>query len=273
MRSIVVTALVVAGSFAVDALAADPPATLGWDATLHYVTVQAPLFQRVSKLRLRVTYGRKVVYDRAVPLPSDCIADGCRLGSGSNGRAFELVDLGSRKGPTALIWLSTSGAHCCSIVRAVSIPEGALAAKNFGNSGARLTVLDGSRVFVSADDRFAYLFTAFASSGFPIQIWRFRDGRFTAVTRLHPEQIAADAARWWKLTQGAIRSRGEARGVFAAWAADTCALGRKAAVRRELAARVASGVFSPSRGEPDGVTGAQYATALLRKLKAWGYCG
>ncbi len=127
-------------------------------------------------------------------------------------------------------------------------------------------------MLVSADDRFAYLFTSFASSGLPVQIWSLRNGRFSDATRLFPETIAADAARWWKASQQARRSRGEARGVFAAWAADTCALGKRATVRRELAAGVAAGVFSPPRGEPDGPTGARYAAALQRQLTAWGYC-
>ena len=272
IRLLLATVLVVAGAFAVDAHGADSPAADGWDATLNYVTAKDPTFQRVSKLRLRVTYSGAVIYNRAVPLPRDCLVDGCELGAGSNGRAFQLVDLGSSKGPAALIWLWTGRAHCCTIVRAVSIPDGAAAAKNFGNPGARLAVVDGSRVFVSGDDRFNYLFTSYASSGVPLQIWRFRNGRFSNVTSSYPDQIAADAARWWKFVLREGRTRGEVRGVFAAWAADTCALGNAAVVRRELAARVAAGVFSPLRGEPDGLAGAQYAAALLRKLGAFGYC-
>lgn len=274
LRLIVVTGLVVAGAFTVDALGAGSGAADGWNATLDYVAVEPPSFPRVSKLRLRVTHRGAIVYNRAVPLPRAC-RQGCQLGFvsfGSKAGAFQLVDLGSSKGPTALIWLATGGAHCCSIVRAVSIPDGTLAAKNFGDPGARLRLLGGSRLFVSADDRFAYLFTSFASSALPLQIWRLRDGGFSDLTRQFPAQIAADAARWWKLTQRADRSRGEARGVFAAWAADSCALGRKAAVRRELAARVVRGVFSPPRGEHAGFTGARYGAALLRTLKAWRYC-
>ena len=272
IRLLVATALVVTGAFAVDALGAGSPAAEGWDATLDYTAVKAPLFPRVSTLRLRVTHSGVVVYNRIVPLPHDCVADGCRLGSAAGGPAFQLVDFGSTKGPTALIWLWTGGAHCCTVVRAVSIPDGATAARNFGDPGARLTVLHGQRVLLSADDRFAYLFTSYASSGLPTRLWRFRNGRFADVTLMFPEQITADAARWWKATGQARRSQGEARGVFAAWAADTCALGKKADVRRELAIAVAAGTFSPPRGEPGGQTGAEYATALQRKLTAWGYC-
>jgi hypothetical protein len=272
IRLLVATALVVTGAFAVDALGAGAPAAEGWDATLDYAAVKAPLFPRVSRLRLRVTHDGVVVYNRIVPLPRDCVADGCRLGPAAGGPAFQLVDFGSSRGPTALIWLWTGGAHCCTVVRAVSIPDGATAARNFGDFGARLAVLRGQRVLVSADDRFAYLFTSYASSGAPVQIFRFRGGRFITVTRQFPDAIAADQSRWWRLTQRARRSQGEARGVFAAWAADTCALGKKADVSRELAIAVAADAFSPPSGEPGGPTGAQYASTLLRKLTAWGYC-
>ena len=268
LRLIAGAALVVAAVAAVDAPGSGAAADPGWDGTLTYAVVQPPAFQRVSNLHLRVTRGGRVVYNRRVALPRQCLPNGCELAR----RPFELVDLGSVTGPTALIWLWTGGVHCCSILHAVSMPDGRSASKNFADPGARLTISHGVRVFVSADDHFAYLFTSFASSGLPVQIWRFRDGRFSDVTRLSPERIAADAARWWKVTQRARRARGEARGAFAAWAADTCALGKEAEVRHELARAVAAGVFSPPRGESGGPTGARYAAVLRAKLSAWHYC-
>lgn len=272
-RLVVLATFVVVGSFASGASGGGgTPADPGWDATLNYSAVQSAAFPRVSKLHLRVTRQGAVVYDRIVPLPQDCIAKGCKLVSPAPGRPFQLVDLGPKRGPLALIWLSTGGAHCCTVVRAVAIPDGATAARNFGNSGARLVTLGGKKVFMSADDRFAYLFTSFASSGLPVQIWRFQNGAFVAVTRQFPNAVVADAERWWTLTQRARRAHGEARGVFAAWAADKCLIGQKAAVQRELASGVAAGAFSLPNGEIGGPEGAQYSAALLRKLTAWGYC-
>ena len=272
LRLVVVTALVVAGAFAVDALGSGTPADDGWDATLSYVAAKAPAVPRVTKLRLRVTHRGVVVYNRVVPLPRDCIPGGCQLGFGAGSRSFQLVDLGSSNGPTALIWLWTGGAHCCTVLRVVSIPDGALAAKNFSDPGAKLALLHGSRVFVSADDRFVYRFTSYADSGFPIQIWRFRNGRFSDVTRLFPEKIAADTAFWWKVAQRERRAKGDVRGVFAAWAADMCALGKKATFEKELAIELAAGVFSAPRATPAWPTGPQYASVLRRQLAAWGYC-
>ena len=273
IRLVVLAVLVVVGASAAGASGGGgTPADPGWDATLNYSAVQSTPFPLVSKLHLRVTRLGAVVYDRIVPLPRDCIAKGCELVPPAPGRPFQLVDLGPKRGPMALIWLSTGAAHCCTVVRAVSIPDGATAARNFGDSGARLVTLGGKKVFVSADARFAYLFTSFASSGLPVQIWRFQNGAFVVVTRQFPDSVVADAERWWTLTQRARGSHGEARGVFAAWAADKCLLGQKADVQRELASGVAAGVFSPPNGEPSGLAGQQYATALLRKLTAWGYC-
>jgi hypothetical protein len=272
VRRIVLVVLAVAGTLAADALGSSARTAGGWDGTLTYVQAKSPDFPFVSRVHLRVSHDGKVVYNRSVSLPPACIPGGCRLGNEAGGQAFQLVDLGSSKGPTAVIWLWTGGAHCCTVVRAVSIPDGAMAARNFGNAGARLVSLGGPRVFVSADDRFAYLFTSYASSGSPVQVSRFRGGRFTTVTREFPDAIAADAARWWTLAERARRTRGEARGVFAAWAADTCLLGRASVVRQRLAAAVAAGVFSPPQGEPGGPTGASYGAALLRRLRAWGYC-
>jgi hypothetical protein len=209
IRLVALAALVTAGVFAAGASGAGAPALPGWDATLNYAAVQGPGFPRVSNLHLRVTRGGVVVYNRLVPLPLDCRASGCRLVPVGPGRPFQLVDLGAKKGPAALVWLSTGGAHCCTIVRAVSIPDGATAAKNFGNFGARLATLGSSRVFVSADDRFAYLFTSFVSSGLPVQVSRFDHGRFVTVTRAYPATVAEDAARWWNATGKARHARGE----------------------------------------------------------------
>jgi hypothetical protein len=243
-----------------------------WSATLRYQTGADRLFPRVSHLRLRVTRSGVVVYNRAVPLPRDCVAEGCSLLDGPGGQALTLRDLGLPMGLVAVIWFWTGGAHCCTVVRALSIPDGHGATKNFGDPGARIVTLDGKHVFRSADDRFAYLFTSFAASGFPVQVWRFAGRRFVDVTREFPAAIQTDAAIWWKVVVRERASGGEVRGAFAAWAADSCALGRGGAVAQELAAGVSAGIFSPPKGEPGGPAGAQYATALQARLRRWGYC-
>lgn len=243
-----------------------------WRATLHYQSLPSAVFPRVSDLRLRVTRDGKAVYDRTVPLPRDCMTDGCSLLRGPGGRSFELRDLGLPSGPAAVIWFWTGGAHCCTVVHIVSMPDGRAAVRNFGDPGARIVDLGGQYLFRSADDRFAYVFTSFAASAFPVQLWRFRNGRLTNVTRDFPDTIAADAAQLWRGVLSQRARHGEVRGVFAAWAADQCALGKQAVVAKELATGVARGIFSQPRGEPEGLAGARYAAALRQHLRQWGYC-
>ena len=136
---------------------------------------------------------------------------------------------------------------------------------------SRFSTLAGERVFVSADDRFSSLFASFAASALPVRIWRYGNGQFVDVTRRFRATIAADAARLWRGSQHARRAGADARGLFAAWAADTCALGKKTTVLRELARAVAAGAFSPPRAEA-GPAGRSYAAALRGKLRTWGYC-
>jgi len=51
--------------------------------------------------------------------------------------------------------------------------------------------------WISRDDRFAYAFASYAASFYPIQIWRYGEGRFTDVSRDYPEQVYSDAYRLW----------------------------------------------------------------------------
>jgi hypothetical protein len=44
-----------------------------------------------------------------------------------------------------------------------------------------------------AIDRFAYAFTDFADSAFPVQIWNLQNGRLIQTTRNFPGEIRADA--------------------------------------------------------------------------------
>jgi len=51
--------------------------------------------------------------------------------------------------------------------------------------------------WVSRDDRFAYALSSYAASSYPIQIWRYGEGRFADVSRDYPEQVYNDAYRLW----------------------------------------------------------------------------
>jgi len=96
-------------------------------------------------------------------------------------------DLDGDGEPEVVADLYTNGAHCCLyslIYRYVASTPAAYHAvlHLWGNVGYRLKDLDGNGLpeLESADDRFAYAFTSFAGSGFPIQIWRYSGSDFEA---------------------------------------------------------------------------------------------
>ena len=162
--------------------------------------------------------------------------------------------------------------------------------RNWADAGYQAKNLDGreSVELLSSDARFGYVFTAFAASPFPIQIWELDAGRLRDVTRLFPGQVELDAKRLWR-TYLEHRRRDDVRGVLAAWQADQYLLGREDAGWLELeralergdlvgpngfwptglatcgrSARSSSRRATPSlaRGEPVGVTYRRHPRAL-----------
>jgi hypothetical protein len=161
----------------------------------------------------------------------------------------------------------TGGAHCCDQSRFFRyLPSQGAYGRTFhdwSHAGYRLKNLDrqGAVELVSGDARFAYVFTSFAGSPFPIQIWEFDDGRLRDVTRLFPAQVEADAERLWRLY---LRYRGgdDVRGILAAWLADQYLLDREAdgwAALRKAA----------TRGELDGAAGWPAGGKYLRAVRAY----
>jgi hypothetical protein len=164
----------------------------------------------------------------------------------------------------------TGGAHCCFRTRFFRwLPARmsyARTFRNWGDAGYRAKNLDGRGPveLLSSDARFGYMFTAFAGSLFPIQIWDFDTGRLRDVTRLFPGQVELDAKGLWR-TYLEHRRTDDVRGVLAAWVADQFLLGRGDegwATLRRLGVR---GVFGP---RPD-LAGWPQGGAYLRELRAF----
>jgi hypothetical protein len=246
-------------------------ASADWQATLRYTLSGRAIFREVGGLRLAVSRDGVKVRERALLLPRVCRKYPCtRLGPS----LLELADFGLGS-PVAIVRLWTGGAHCCSVARIVLIARGEGIERNFGNVGASVEVLDGERVIVSVDDRFAYVFTSYAASGFPVQVWHFDGKGLVDVTRSHPSTVRDDArSHWATYVQQRVATQGETRGVFAAWAAGMCVLGQRAKLERALADGLERGFFS-GRAASDalGPRGRAYAAALRRQLAALGYCG
>lgn len=220
-----------------------------WRAELTWVERQT--FPQYTKLHLTVSDGGRVVIDRPVRLRGQLNIAGLQPG----GLAFR--DLDGDGSDELLLDLFTGGAHCCFVEQLVdfSTSPPLTVQKDFGDPGERVETLGGRVVLLSADDTFAYRFTAYVASGLPIQIWTYGGGRFHDVTRSYPAQIARDARSWWSAYVQERRRRGDVRGLLAAWAADQALLGQAASARATIA-----------RLEPAG-----YVRELWRFLANRGY--
>ena len=222
-----------------------------------------------SDVRLAIRRGGSVLLDRRV----DALLCGtlCWPGFATGALTLAVGDVEHDGSPDVMLSLFSGGAHCCYVEQVYRYDPGtrtyAVVQQVFGDPPARLATISGASVFVSADDRFAYRFTAFAFSGLPLAIWSVASGRFVDVTRRYPVRIAADAKRWWGIFRADVRQHlGD--GALAAWAADEELLGRGVAMRATLAAQERLGALRNDGGGPGG---AAFVGALERFLARTGY--
>jgi hypothetical protein len=224
-------------------------------------------FQTDSNLTLAISRSGSVVY--SAPIASRwCVEVKCV--PAYEGPDLHIATLEQGQSPVVVLDLYTGGAHCCYISQVFSGPgaNGVTTAEyEFGDPRGRLKPLgpEGTDVFVSADDRFAYAFTDYGDSGKPLQIWALEAGTFRTVTRNYPALIAADAAEQWHYFKA--RRKNDV-GFFAAWAADEEMLRHGALVSRTLARELRA---SRLRCELFGVSGKRFAHDLSVDLRRWGY--
>jgi hypothetical protein len=143
-----------------------------------------PYITKFSDLHLSITRAGAALLDAAIgpPCPRYCGAEPARYGER---HSVVVRDVDADSEPEVIVDVATGGAHCCvwAYVYRFAPERGAysLVRHNFADfDGYRLADPDrrGPLEFVSSDRRFAYEFTAYAFSGFPVQIWRLRAGRF-----------------------------------------------------------------------------------------------
>jgi hypothetical protein len=229
--------------------------------------LHGPGFYNYRDLRLVVRNGGKTVVDRL--LCSDL-----RCGPGSN-HMLALQNVWGGSLDEAILSIYTGGAHCCfdTLTAFVDGPfRGRVLEKNWGDPGYRGQRHDGSFQFVSADDRFAYEFTAFAASGLPVQVWTIdQHGRFADVTPTRLDLVRSDARQWWKAyVSERGKKDGDIRGVLAAWCADEYRLGDKTTCNTELGKALSKGWLAGAGLWPQNKA---YVRALLGTLAKWGYTG
>lgn len=186
--------------------------------------------------------------------------------------SISIANLDADGAPEVLVDLDTGGAHCCYQIAVFDYhPASGRYARvvgHFLDAGATLRNPDhrGPPEFVSADARFAYAFSSFAASGFPLRIFRFERGGFRPVTREFPKAVRKDAHRWFGYAASA-RKAGDARGILAAYVADKALLGEAPEALRKVTALAVGGKLG-AYAKPGGRT---YVRALETFLKKLGY--
>lgn len=223
--------------------------------------------------RLVISQSGKTVYDQPVHSHLMC---GSTCAPGSD-RSLHLIDLNHTGTDNVVLDLFSGGAHCCTIEQVFTYDATrgtyVMAEHNFGNPGDVLRDLghDGRYEFVSGDDRFAYRFTDYAASGFPVHILTFAQGRFHDATRAYKHLIAVDARAWMKAYRGQARNHySDSVGLIAAWAADEDLLGHSALVRRTLRREARAGhLNSALYGARD--SGTRFIADLMKFLRRSGY--
>jgi hypothetical protein len=193
---------------------------------------------RYRNLKLKVSQGDRILYDRAI----DREDQDDRLALDQSADAFSLQDLDGDNRPEVVLDIYTGGAHCCTysmiypgtlVTNAPSnAPSNAQAKpvthQDWGNGAYQVADLnrDGKPEFYGQDDRFAYAFSSYAASGYPLKVWRYDGGKLQDDTRNYPAQIQESADKNWQNYLAAARKNREVRGVLAAYLADQYSLGQ-----------------------------------------------
>jgi hypothetical protein len=265
--ALVAVSLLAGGARAAPRVHSEHASGLGVDATLSYVRLRYGVYY----VRLVVERNGQRVYDKRVQPYSA----GTRLNQPlgvefSPGSSLAVDDLNFDGEPEIVVDFWTGGAHCCVWSR-IYRWDGATYASAvhwWGDTGYEIDDLSGGPSFVTGDDRFAYAFSSYAGSAFPLQVWALAGSRLVNVTSRYRPLIRRDDAELWREYASARKDHGELRGVLAAWLADECRLGRG---KRSLAwLRRHAYLF---RNEPSLFVGsnAKFLRALPNQLRRWGY--
>jgi len=277
LRRLVPLAAVLALAFPAGASAAVERAAAGdVEAEFSYEKVTDTEYRDV---RLKIARAGVTAFDEEVPAVCD-YPRGClpMPAAPETGDSLVVEDLDGDAEPEVLLDLYTGGAHCCLYTFFYAYRPSAgtyvLSRHGWADSGYTLRDLDadGKPEFHSYDARFAYRFTAYAFSVFPVQIWRYRDGHLTDVTRRFPRELRRDARTNKKLSS---RTRDNAdadiRGVLAAYLADKYLLGQGRSGWRLVRRAVRRGEVHKLDRFDSNPAGRSYLRRLRRFLKRTGY--
>lgn len=246
--------------------------------TLTYVVQQ---YEQAGDVRVAITRD-------GVPAAADGdlsrMCGGCEsaipvgaLGDGSQS-SIRFADLAGDGQPVILVDLFTGGAHCCSLTALFGWDPAAgryrRVVRNWGDPSYAIQKLPGGGLgLVSADDRFAYRFCAYACSAMPIEVLRYRAFALRDVTRQVPALVRRDLRRLRGGMRAARRPHqpgGAVKGILPALCADLYLLGRGPACRRELDGALRRGELRHEAGDL-AASGPTYVRNVLRFLRRTGY--
>jgi hypothetical protein len=223
---------------------------------------------RYTDLRLSLLRSGQLVFSRLLNC-TGCSPAGSLAPHPQRSVRFEPLQAGG--GPVVLLDLYTGGAHCCfsSDLLLPGRSDVRMIQETWGDPGYRLEDLGNDRALelVTADDGFAYAFTDFADSSFPIKILKLEHASLVNVTRSYPKQVEADAATLWAsyLKKRTSQNR-DVRGVLAAWAADEALLGRWPQAFAALDVALARGDLDQGAAEASWPLGRSYLSSLRQFL-------
>ncbi|HEY9800214.1 MAG TPA: hypothetical protein V6D25_07635 [Leptolyngbyaceae cyanobacterium] len=192
------------------------------------ITFEKPQEYQYKNVRLRIVRGGRTVLNKTLPQENEYD----RPTAGIFSDKIPVVDLDGDKEPEIIANFYTGGAHCCtySLIYRYDRTSGQYRQirHDWGNGVYKLEDLnrDGIPEFNSRDDRFAGAFTAYAASAYPLQIWQYRQGKMTDVTRRYPKLIASNASQLWKDYSDIKRQGHDGKGFLAAYLANKCLLGQ-----------------------------------------------
>ena len=186
-------------------------------------------------------------------------------------KAVHVRDLDGDGEPEVWLDIYTGGAHCCDDMELVRYVSGAYQQQTrTWDLGYRLRDLDGDGIpeFRTADDRFAYEFTYYAASPFPVRVLSYRAGTFANVTKQYPALVRKDVRVWRKLYRRGIHHHVPSLGALAGWTADDYVLGRRKQANRRLTRELHAGHLYADSGYAGG---RKYVRRLKRALRKAGY--
>src|SRR3954467_4588803 len=148
-------------------------------------------YDKTSTTRLTIVRNNATLFDD-VPVLEPCGGQPGAPRGLKDDPPLRVVDLDGGGEPEVVYSAYTGGAHCCSVAQVYRLNDNVNGytsiALNFGDPGFDVLDLggDGRPEFLSRDDAFAYRFTAYAFSGFPVLVLRYSAAGFEDVTSAFP---------------------------------------------------------------------------------------